>query len=74
MTKNRIFFEPKDLLKIPDFADLSKTSMYRKYNEMKGDFDKRPKQKLTFSEVAQALGIPEELLRKTVQSFHKIPV
>jgi len=71
--KQKIFFEPKDLLKIPDFAHFSQTSMYRKYKEIRESFDKNKKQRVTYPEVAEFLGIPEGTLRKVVQSFHNIP-
>ena len=73
MIKNKIFFEPKDLLKIPDFESLPSSSMYRKYNQIRDTFDKTKDQKVTYSEVAEFLGIPEEMLRKTIQSFYNIP-
>lgn len=72
MMRKKIFFEPKDLLKIPDFENLPQTTMYRKYNQIRDAFDKSRNQRPTYAEVAEFLGISEELLRKTIQSFHKI--
>ena len=72
MDKN-IFFEPKDLLKIPDFQNLSQTAMYRKYKKIRDAYEKTKKQRVTYEEVAEFLGITEEKLRNIVRSFHNIP-
>lgn len=55
--QTNLFVQPKQLWLIPDFKKKSRTFIYREYAKMKDFFDKDKHQKITYSELAEYLGV-----------------
>jgi hypothetical protein len=50
---------PKDIRRFPDYAHLSKSSLYRLYNRMKAHYEREKHQKITVAQFADYVGLPE---------------
>lgn len=64
---HKIFFYPCDIRRIPDFQNMSASSLYRMYNRAKDYHGKQSFQYLTVREFAFFLGLDEEYFRAVTQ-------
>ncbi len=60
--RHKLILAPKDLYRIPDFSDLSRSALYRRVGKIRDFAGKKRKQPITVIDVADWLGVEPEYI------------
>jgi predicted DNA-binding transcriptional regulator AlpA len=66
MRKQQITISPQELSRIPDYAGLSRTSLYRHYRKIRQHTGAPSYRYLNIKEIAQYLGVEHTELQKVI--------